>query len=538
MAQKKRAIFGCDIGSGFAAISVLNQEGVPLPMIPERYQLLQGMASDVYVTPPEGKPLLVFDAKNGSAAARIARDPLHGVRAVKTRMKEGSVKLSGITKRIAADELYAAIARDLVTLGNEERANRGEQPVYELVLTYPASYESDLALLNRMVNSVESVRLDGHSLKVVARIPEPAAVAIDYLYYMQHQAPKEIRIQKDHYTALVYDLGCGTFDAAVVTARSKGEPYCVLSKDGLPDVGGKDFDVLLAEWLEEQLERQHGCRLSNAQEKERMIRLAQETKHALSGKDTESYVAQYGMRDGTYAELLVTRKKLEELVLPSLYRTLEVVQRLLEEAVHGGTEIDAIVLSGGASRMPVVARLLEELAQNRFPVVLYRASEAVSFGAARYAAGVAAADEPEQTAGQDETQKSAAKPNDPTAKVLEQLTGYPYGIFRTADAGIDGEVCMVVPRGAKLPASSEPFSLCSPSHRLRLRVERPLEYKSNAQTIPAAQCENIFNFYFDVQPETLCQFVVTVEEDYNITASCRRPDGAVQSRSTADELGK
>ena len=66
---------------------------------------------------------------------------------------------------------------------------------------------------------------DGTHLKVVGTIRGPAAAALDYLYFLQNLLEEDKRIDQESYTVLVYDLGHGTFDAAVVTVRRKGEPY-------------------------------------------------------------------------------------------------------------------------------------------------------------------------------------------------------------------------------------------------------------------------------------------------------------------------
>ena len=84
----------------------------------------------------------------------------------------------------------------------------------------------------------QSIVVDGKPIEVIARLPEPAAVAIDYLFYMQNLSSQKDKFKSDVFTALIYDLGHGTFDTAVVTARSDGSPYSLHFNDGIPDVGG------------------------------------------------------------------------------------------------------------------------------------------------------------------------------------------------------------------------------------------------------------------------------------------------------------
>jgi molecular chaperone DnaK (HSP70) len=97
-----------------------------------------------------------------------------------------------------------------------------------------------------MQSAIEQIEIDGQKIHVAGRLPEPAAVAIDYLHYIQHIVPEEQRIKADQFTVLVNDLGYGTFDTAVVTASSKDQPYVLHAKDGLPEVGGKNFDEVIS----------------------------------------------------------------------------------------------------------------------------------------------------------------------------------------------------------------------------------------------------------------------------------------------------
>lgn len=220
----------------------------------------------------------------------------------------------------------------------------------------------------------------GHPLRVLGRLPEPAAVAIDYLHYMQHIAPEDIRLKEDRFTVLVYDLGHGTFDTAVVTAQSKGSPYQLHAKNGLPEVGGKDFDRLLYEEFCRQLLEQYDYAPKNERDRQKILQAAIQAKFELT--DGENSVQQILVK-GEYLEVEVTQARFEELSQHLMFQTLELVQNVLEESEANDITVQGIVLSGGASKMPMVKRNLEAMVEGAMPVVLYRPSEAVSYGAAR-----------------------------------------------------------------------------------------------------------------------------------------------------------
>ena len=248
--NRKKYVLGCDIGNGYGYVSVLlNEKEDPIPLFPNKYGLKGfGMPTAAYVTPPHGKEIVVF--KDGKASEKLYRSkPEQMVRAIKTRFKEKSIVVPGIEQPVNVGSVYSAITRDLIDLAEEELKNLSIEPIYDVVFTFPATFADNTDLLDMMQKSIEKNTINGNRINVLGRLPEPAAVAIDYLHYMQHIAPKEVRISEKKFTVLVYDLGHGTFDTAVVTAQSEGTPYVLHSKAGLPEIGGKDFDEVMYQEL-------------------------------------------------------------------------------------------------------------------------------------------------------------------------------------------------------------------------------------------------------------------------------------------------
>ena len=161
-------VFGCDIGNGFGFISMLQNVAYdPIPMFPSKYHLnANGMPTSAYVAPPDGKVIEVFSDR--AAASKYQKSGSEQIiHAVKTRLKEGELTISGISSAVSAYSLYAAIARDLIKLGNEERKNRGEKPVYDIVFTFPASFADDIDVLNMMQKSIENISFNGKKINVV-----------------------------------------------------------------------------------------------------------------------------------------------------------------------------------------------------------------------------------------------------------------------------------------------------------------------------------------------------------------------------------
>lgn len=517
---KLSEVFGCDIGNGFGYISLLQNAAYdPTPMLPAKYKLHAGMPTSAYVTPPDGDIIEVFSGR--SAMSRHKRDAERFIHAVKTRLREGTIAVPGIPKPVAVDAVYAAIARDLVLLGNEQRKNRGEPPIYDIVYTFPASFSGDVPLLNRMQRSIESVVLGGKHIRVVGRLPEPAAVAIDYLNYMQNLAPEAIRLKEDHFTVLVYDLGHGTFDAAVVSVSSRKEPYKLHLSDGLPEVGGKDFDGILRDEICRILSKEHQWIPRNAADRSWVWETAEEMKYELSEQESSMRSL---IVSGEYVDVEITRARFEELSSHLIHQTLELVGSMMERAKEQGIKIEAVVLAGGASQMPMVERGLRGLLEGEDIFIRsYRPSEAVSYGAARYAYNIA---------------RTSLEPMPEPKPVLEQGAEYNYGIWFPLEDSLRGTVRFMVKSGDTLPAASEGLRFTSASQRVVLKVQRSVEKNARADSGDPDQCMEIIRLPFEVPAGSECEVSITVLEDYNVKVSCRPGNGAAVEKSTADVVEK
>ncbi|MCR4642135.1 MAG: Hsp70 family protein [Lachnospiraceae bacterium] len=515
------AVFGCDIGNAYGYISLLTDPAKDprscFPAIYEKYGLDRiGMPTSAYISPPDGKTIEVFDGRPAIDKHRREADCF--VHAAKTRLKEGKIKVRGINDPVHVVDIYGAIARDLITLGNQYRRDSGESEITEVVFTYPAKLAEDLPLLNKLQKSIERIKVGNEHIKVRGRIPEPAAVAIDYLYYMQNIVPENERLQSLSCTVLVYDLGHGTFDTAVVTARSKGEPYELHMFDGLPDVGGKNFDELLYEEICRSLKADYDYVPGNAEQREVIRELAVNVKHALSEEEIgrESLI----LPNGESADIEITQNWFEERSRGMIAQTLEMVDQFLQQADAKQIPVDAIVLSGGGSHMPMVVKGLKELlaeSQRNLPIHMYRPSEAVSFGASRYAYAF--------------------------NEQLIQYTKYGYGFRRSSEQSLYGKMQMLLKSGETLPATSSVVELQSESDRLELNVCQTEKESDRLEdrVLDAdweEQYRSMMYFHFDVPPQTTCRVKLMVLEDLNVQVECTTSDGKVLTKSTMDEIEK
>lgn len=541
MEKKRKYILGCDIGNGYGYVSLLEDpKADPMPLFPNQYNLTNiGMPTTAYAVPPEGTDIEVFhDGK--PAESLYGRKPELLIRAVKTRLHEGMISLPGLKNPVAVSDVYSAVARDLLLLAQEELQNKSIDPVYDIVFTFPAVFSENVTLLETMQQSIEKLEIQGNKIHVLGRLPEPAAVALDYLHYMQHVAPEDIRISKDNYTVLVYDLGHGTFDTAVVTAQSKGTPYKMHLNAGLPDVGGKDFDMLLYNEICAKLQEEYGYTPKNERQREGIRKEAVKVKLALSKEQMAVASVVY---QEEYCNVEISRERFEELSEHLMVQTLEKVQEMMDEAGQKGIKIDAIVLSGGGSNMPMVSKNLELLAEGELPVRRYRLSEAVSYGASRFAYGISqeiadASEEKGEGGKQDPGEiKKPEKLPEPN-KILEQRTDCAYGIWVDEEGSMEGRVRLLIAPGEKRPATSEPVTFFAQSSHIAVRLYRLKEKDRELDFASVRDCESVMRIPFDVEAGSRYQLRMTALENYGIQVELQSDRGSYFCKSTFDAIAK
>ncbi len=237
--------------------------------------------------------------------------------------------------------------------------------IMRAVITVPAYYNE---------NQREAVRAAGAlaGLHVERILNEPTSAALAYGLGRE----KNQRL-------LVFDLGGGTFDATVM--KVSGNCFEVLATGGDTFLGGVDFDTQLMDHIIIEFQLQLG-RLPQF-ERVALLRALQGAEFAkcalCSRQEAEVHLPYIGQLDGKPVDLKVkvTREKLEELARPLVERTLSVCDEVLRRAGLGREQLDAILLVGGQTRMPLIWRLIEEHF-GKAPLKGVHPDESVAIGAA------------------------------------------------------------------------------------------------------------------------------------------------------------
>ena len=264
------------------------------------------------------------------------------------------------TKKQIVGHLFREIAR--VAQDELERRQLASQELEGAVISVPAAFT--LRELNFIRDAAQSA-----GLRVLGFIREPVAAAISYF-----NAPSA----EDQKTILVYDLGGGTCDVAIVRSdHNSDEWYSVIESD-MQRIGGRDWDKLLVELIKRKC-REKNPHIKFDEEAEAKLRSAAvDIKHNLS--KLESTLKGF-MIGGKRCNCMITRADFERATAELLQSTMTMVEKLKYRC---GAKIDYIVCVGGSSNMPQVPAEFKRRYPD-IPIKIFEPEKAIAFGAAIYA---------------------------------------------------------------------------------------------------------------------------------------------------------
>ena len=315
----------------------------------------------------------------GTARDRLVTDPQNTIFSVKRLMGKGMgdaqeeiglfhfpvtedsqqvIRLSLRGKVLTPPEISARILRALREAGEKFFA----EPVRQAVITVPAYFNDAQRQATQDAGKIAG-------LEVLRLLNEPTAASLAYGIDRQRQG-----------RVAVYDLGGGTFDISILKLHEG--IFEVVATNGDTHLGGDDLDARMISLVLTVLKQDTGEDWSENGIAIQRIRLAViEAKHCLT--DENSSVVRFHLPDEkeTAVEIPLERGQFEGVVRPVVERTLGPVQQALEDARLRPEEIDEVVLVGGATRMPLVRRLVEELF-GRKPNTELNPDEVVALGAA------------------------------------------------------------------------------------------------------------------------------------------------------------
>ncbi|PAF29559.1 molecular chaperone HscC [Paenibacillus sp. 7516] len=255
------------------------------------------------------------------------------------------------TYHFLPEELSAFILKSLKA---DAEAYLGES-VTEAVISVPAYFNDAQRKATQRAGELAG-------LKVERLLSEPTAAAIAYGLHQQQPETK----------FLVFDLGGGTFDVSVLELFDQIMEVKSVAGDNF--LGGEDFTRLLADMFAEQHQIEQDTLSGKAQSA--LWKQAESCKRALvDGREgTMSLTLEAGVK-----ELHVDRARFDQAAKPLLARLQKPVERALRDASVKLNELDAVILVGGATRMPLIYSFTGKLF-GRLPANHLHPDEAVALG--------------------------------------------------------------------------------------------------------------------------------------------------------------
>ncbi|WP_327009913.1 Hsp70 family protein [Dactylosporangium sp. NBC_01737] len=325
-------VFGIDLGTTYSCIASIDRYGRPIV-----YNNADNQATTPSVVQftSDNEPIVGIQAKR---SARVRTDEVAAL--VKRHMDDPDWRFRANGTDYSAPAVSSQVLQSLV---RDVELATGEV-VTDVVITVPAYTGQEFRQATKFAGELAG-------LNVVDIINEPTAAAFSYGFLQEGSKAQ---------TVMVYDLGGGTFDVTVIRLAEK--KIEVVATDGNPHLGGADWDETIATFLGGRFVREHpeaGDPWDDDAGAQHLLTLAEEVKQSLSSR--KSYVAVVSYR-GNLTEVTITRDELEELTAGLLQRTMDLTRNVLDRAAAKGvTVIDQVLLVGGMSKSPVVARRIAEL---------------------------------------------------------------------------------------------------------------------------------------------------------------------------------
>ncbi len=340
-------VVGIDLGTTNSLIAYFTPEGPKI--IPNR--LGKNLTPSVVSVDEEGNVYVGETAKE-----RMSLYPDTVVKAFKRSMgTDREYVLSG--KKFKPEELSSFVLR---ALKEDAEAFLGE-PVTEAVISVPAYFDDKRRKATKRAGELAGI-------KVERMISEPTAAAVAYGLYEK----------KEDTRFLVFDLGGGTFDVSILELFQNILEVRAVAGDNY--LGGEDFTQVLQKLYLSKIKKT----LQDLSEKEQ-VRVYKQCENAKLSISEQSKVTISCLIGEENVEAEITAKEYEDACEELLLKIREPVKRSLSDAGLSLSDVDELVLIGGATKLDIIKKYMIRLFR-KFPSAQINPDEAVALGAAIQAA--------------------------------------------------------------------------------------------------------------------------------------------------------
>ncbi|MFL0194061.1 Hsp70 family protein [Clostridium sp. WILCCON 0269] len=330
------------------------------------------------------------------AKGRAVLDPVNTVSSIKRHMGEEGYKVSILEETYTPEQIASEILSKIVDAAYNQKDFEPEGSLYDAVICVPANFTD-----NAKIATKKAAEMAG--LNVLSLLEEPVAAAIMYGFDSN----------KDQ-NVLVYDLGGGTFDVCVIKVQTKKntmdrDKYKILSKEGIAQLGGDDFDRRIMEIINEDFKaKNNGIDLLDMEKdqgiskkkmkaaKQKLKEISENVKIELSFKNSTSVlfpnIIQTGEGELLHLDMEIAKDAFEQAISDLIDKTGETVKLALLNAKLTMEDIDKVILVGGSSLVPLVKSKIKEIFKVE-PYSDFNPITIVAEGAAIFAASVGTPDE-------------------------------------------------------------------------------------------------------------------------------------------------
>jgi len=301
----------------------------------------------------------------------IEKSPQNTIGLFKRKMGTNETfKIKALDKSVSPIELSSYVLKELKTFVHDKNI-----PLDSVVITIPASFDTIQSNATKQAGELAG-------FNEIVLLQEPIAASLAYA----NSKSRDLENTK----WLVYDLGGGTFDVALLSV-DEGEMK-VLDHEGDNFLGGSDFDRLIIEkivipYLEKKCNFiQLKDELQNSTGKYnrlyyKLLYLAEQVKIQLSTKISADIEFEIDDEDIYFT---ITQKEFEEIIKNHISQTIDMIQKILTANSLRNNDIDFVLMIGGSTYIPFVKKHIEEVLNIKV-INDIDPTTAVAVGAAYYA---------------------------------------------------------------------------------------------------------------------------------------------------------
>jgi molecular chaperone DnaK len=286
-----------------------------------------------------------------------------------------SFKIKNLSKSVTPVELSSFILKELKTFVTDKSVN-----LDSAVITIPASFDTIQANATKQAGELAG-------FKEVVLLQEPIAASLAYANLKKQDL--------DQTNWIVYDLGGGTFDVALVNVND-GEMK-IVDHEGDNFLGGSDFDRMIIEkivipYLEDNYNfTKLRAALQNSSGKHnklyyRLLKAAEDVKIQLSSQTSADLEVEIKDDAGDLidAEITITRDSFEKLIKSEIIKTIDMIKLILTNNSLRNSDVDFILMVGGSTYIPFVKQYISDVLKIKVNTDI-DPTTAITIGASYYA---------------------------------------------------------------------------------------------------------------------------------------------------------